>query len=976
MSDPDAKVKFYETNIINPTINVYALSDIHGDIQSFIILLRDCAKVIRKKNPIQDANPSTLMKYDAFDSNKYDENMEDILRLDLNTDEAQYIKDLNYEWCGENTHVVICGDIIDPFRLALQKFCMKTDPSQSPCSYYPQIELKILMFINALNEQAARTCGKIIKLFGNHELDNILSVPDLYKGTYFYPQDHQYTNPNYYLGVNRYNIFRVGQPGFKLLIEGGCGILVKINNTIFVHGNLVDTYDNYDSLNQYINNQAFHNITYQDNWNNKFRSIFNYLREDLSSVLDRRRGDDKLVSARITDFNNGNSEPLEKFCDALLESFNKFKGNGSFIKEDVNNLKLVIGHCIQSNLSIQSSPVNPLQGTTYSKKIDEDHVMEVFGNEIYSGIPVFDVTNDRTKIFGITMECLIPETNVNRLYRVDIGSSRGMDAYMSTSSSIIYPETVADENKFLYSKTPQILKLNTDGSINIIKSKMRNTRIHLPRPDYENFIVTNSIQELDINKGHKYYEYKYLKYKNKYLQLKYNNNQYGGGDITKDIANPFRGIKITSVEVIFILGDKTGKNFTKIIDKKIDSISNLTRYTYNKKQFVKECIDANQAHFHPNMKSDLTNLLEKFIDRYSGITGDLDITPEFNKLFNTGKFKLTLTGLYADDNIIDEFLLFNLLSRSFFNYKVEFNNYFENFNNIKYTSDCLGILVNAFEHKLCIFTHNCKLISYSCKTKKFFSCDWEVLLNTSKLYITHDGELINSDTYNKYTPDEMHTLLTVMYITVLTKVDDKTNTNFGKMLNHMQNSLNTMLLTKEDFSADLAAAKVYEVVTTNFDNITDKVMQYIFAKIHLAKYRAVDDNINIKVKNYIREKLRYYEDSDDKGTFAPIYYILGEYYRGENIKESLKFFIISAAHDYVPSMHELCYNAQYEEHSSFDKTSYEKWCKIVAYFKTEGSFKIDKKIDTVAEQEYKKQLICIPNSNGSYNSLKACNEQE
>jgi hypothetical protein len=119
------------------------------------------------------------------------------------------------------------------------------------------------------------------------------------------------------------------------------------------------------------------------------------------------------------------------------------------------------------------------------------------------------------------MECLIPETTVNRVYRVDIGSSRGFDYYnklLQSPSPINFPRTVEDENKFLYSKTPQILEINTDGSINIIKSKMRNTRIHLPRPEYEQYIT--DIDELNIAKDHKYYKYKYLKYKNKYLQLK------------------------------------------------------------------------------------------------------------------------------------------------------------------------------------------------------------------------------------------------------------------------------------------------------------------------------------------------------------------------------------------------------------------------------------------------------------------------
>ena len=80
-----------------------------------------------------------------------------------------YIDDLNYEWIGGSTHVVICGDFIDPVRTSV---CTKNGNIE--CSYYPQIELKIFMFINSINRQI-QTGGKIIKLLGNHELGNILS---------------------------------------------------------------------------------------------------------------------------------------------------------------------------------------------------------------------------------------------------------------------------------------------------------------------------------------------------------------------------------------------------------------------------------------------------------------------------------------------------------------------------------------------------------------------------------------------------------------------------------------------------------------------------------------------------------------------------------------------------------------------------------------------------------------------------------
>lgn len=430
--------------------------------------------------------------------------MEDLLNLDLNIDEDKYIHDLNYEWCEENTYVVICGDMIDPYRdKKLHKHCIKE--GDVACSYYPQIELKLLMFINALNNQAKDRNSKIVKLFGNHELCNIITLPDKgYNINFTYKSDQ---NESYYKGISRVDIFRVGQPGFNLLVEGGCGTLIKINNTIFVHGDLVESYTTYDDLNQFINNPEQRK---EFRWNEKFGR--DHMNDDTSSLFRIARSDEQKATKRITAKNNGDSTLTDTFCSELLLSFRIFKGKGNVITEDINNLKLVIGHCPQHYISA----VAPLgQNETYSEKIRSDNVMEVFGNEIYTGKPNFNRSDERTKIFGITMECLIPNTTLNRVYRIDIGSSRGFDFSNSTLIN-----TVETENQYLYSKTPQILEINIDGSINIIKSKMRNTRIHLPRPGYEKHAET--IDELNIytNPVHSYYLQKYLKYKNKYLQLK------------------------------------------------------------------------------------------------------------------------------------------------------------------------------------------------------------------------------------------------------------------------------------------------------------------------------------------------------------------------------------------------------------------------------------------------------------------------
>ena len=67
--------------------------------------------------------------------------------------------DLGYEWIGGNSHVVIVGDILDGARIKAKKFftnmktnTTKTLQTQSTLSHqYPQVEVKILKFINKIN---------------------------------------------------------------------------------------------------------------------------------------------------------------------------------------------------------------------------------------------------------------------------------------------------------------------------------------------------------------------------------------------------------------------------------------------------------------------------------------------------------------------------------------------------------------------------------------------------------------------------------------------------------------------------------------------------------------------------------------------------------------------------------------------------------------------------------------------------------
>lgn len=518
---------YFQTNIIKPNIKIIALSDIHGDIQSLIISLRDCGGVIKKKS--------------NFNPDKYDEDLETELNKNLNNTNARYLNDLGYEWIGLDTHVVICGDMIDPNRT---KLCKKSNGDG--CTYYPQIEIKILLFINALNEQASKYDGRIIKLLGNHELVNTTSgeISEYFISKYSFDNDNNNDNindgdnnsinSNYYKGISRNNIFNVGQEGFRLLFKDGCGILVKINNYIFIHGGLASkSYDYFNQLNQWFNNPS--NQILSENkqliWNDKIDQ--SKLNDSIgnSPLWIRDLGDPSEMSRRIG-ISNTNSivnSNQDNFCSNLTELFRIFKGDGKIIRENPSDLTLIIGHCVQSDLSTQQNKISYSgnlynHGQTYmlEDKKRSNSQIDVFNTSIYTGPSVFD-RSDRTKVFGISMDCVNKSNsnsnsnnNIAKLYRIDVGSSRGYDYFTGNDNKIKSPE---DELKFIYSKTPQILLIDYDNTVHIIKSKIKNTRIHLPRDNYESAI--SNVDDLDIsNPSNLHYKLKYLKYKKKYMKLK------------------------------------------------------------------------------------------------------------------------------------------------------------------------------------------------------------------------------------------------------------------------------------------------------------------------------------------------------------------------------------------------------------------------------------------------------------------------
>jgi hypothetical protein len=230
------------------------------------------------------------------------------------------------------------------------------------------------------------------------------------------------------------------------------------------------------------------------------------------NILWTRMYDMNTTSNIIESKINGNLEKYDTYCNTLDYIFDKFKFKSEI--HHINNLIMVVGHCTTYEITIKNR-----YGITHSTKLSEnDGIVDKYTGKEYEGIP--DVTNKST-IIGISMECKGNQNyknNAHKIYHIDVGGNRSFD----NENEIKNINSVNDETRYLYSRTPSVFHVNNEGDIILIKSKMSNTRKNLSRPKYETHInnISSTGQIPVLNNIPADYQKKYLKYKMKYLKYK------------------------------------------------------------------------------------------------------------------------------------------------------------------------------------------------------------------------------------------------------------------------------------------------------------------------------------------------------------------------------------------------------------------------------------------------------------------------
>jgi hypothetical protein len=166
--------KYYQQGVYPPAEKIYAIGDIHGDFNAFVIVLKKAGLI-----------------------------------------------DNNYHWIGGNTHVVQVGDILDR-KIRDTEY---TDEDS---------EFKLISLILTLQLESYVQGGGFHPVIGNHEIMNILGIFDYVSpmGLKHFKNSDPKKNID-----DRKNYFKIGGDFCKYL-ACGWNPIVKIGNYIFCHGGL------------------------------------------------------------------------------------------------------------------------------------------------------------------------------------------------------------------------------------------------------------------------------------------------------------------------------------------------------------------------------------------------------------------------------------------------------------------------------------------------------------------------------------------------------------------------------------------------------------------------------------------------------------------------------------------------------------------------------------------------------------------
>lgn len=417
---------------------VYAIGDIHGDLEAFMVLMEEVCKVCKFNCKIRD--------------NKNIESHNDI----------------EFKWIGKNSYVVLVGDTIDRKREG------SIEKDGLLVGEIPNEEIILINLINRIALAANNEGGKLIKLLGNHEIMNLYS-------NFNYVSDNTLKeNRGHY---NRSNIIGPNGDLANKIIKCGTLGIVKIGDWIFVHGGLLP------ALVSSVKETGVTNFIHKSN--SLARKIF------LNKLTDLNSKDKKLVKyyfiennikkRKLDDYNNEEEytqaeiESLYKERDSMLNERRLSIDNYGGIKVPISemcsalrhtfkllgypdNQNIVVAHSVQLERGLfKRSNTDPgyVSGYVYKNLESQDNKRLVYigpGEKYTTKL----LKNNINNVFphGLNFECPHNSSNnkLGQLWRIDTGVSRGFDNEHLKDASL--PKSLLE--KILKARRPSALEILYD----------------------------------------------------------------------------------------------------------------------------------------------------------------------------------------------------------------------------------------------------------------------------------------------------------------------------------------------------------------------------------------------------------------------------------------------------------------------------------------------------------------------------------
>lgn len=420
-------------SVIEPVKRIVAIGDIHGDFEYLIHLLK-IASVIDNEN----------------------------------------------HWIGGDTHIVQLGDQIDNCRTYYQD-CGEKDATPNDHAH----DIKIIEYLDQLDEEAKKTGGRVISLIGNHELMNI-------KGDL---KNVSYENMSSVGGVEqRAQLFsKNGKIGKKIICTHPPAIIIGSN--LFAHAGMTpQLIDELPEIRKLLNETITFNIEQMES-----KKIINLF---ISCTISKKIGSEQIEFI---------DPPNAQFWNKLFKNLNDPK---SIISQISDNDHVLLGlmnktndmkkYLIKHQNIFGIDNMNPIEviNTTVRlwlfKKINRKYlsstevIKSLFWNRILGSIPnekhknvdfgtcdgyvkpVLKFLNINHMIVGHTPQYIYNQSGINSscngaVYKTDIGGGDSFDKFDTE---------LEKTGKISKNRVPQVLVIDNDDTFRVLYDEKYNTRMH------------------------------------------------------------------------------------------------------------------------------------------------------------------------------------------------------------------------------------------------------------------------------------------------------------------------------------------------------------------------------------------------------------------------------------------------------------------------------------------------------------------